>query len=43
LLQIFAILMRDDWLKDADLVGLQPVKIAGIKRGAAALRRMLRD
>ena len=43
LLQVFAILMRDDWLKEADLVGLQPDKIADIKRSSAALRRMLRD
>jgi hypothetical protein len=35
--------MRDDWLKEADLVGLQPDKIADIKRSSAALRRMLRD
>lgn len=43
LLQAFAVLMRDDWLKEADLVGLQPEKIADIKRRAVALRRMLRD
>jgi hypothetical protein len=34
LLLIFSILMRDGWLKDADLVGLQPEKIDRIKRGA---------
>jgi hypothetical protein len=33
LLQVFSILMRDGWLKDADLVGLQPDKIAEIRRG----------
>jgi hypothetical protein len=43
LLQVFAVLMHDDWLKEADLVGLQPEKIADIKRTAAAFRRMLRD
>ena len=43
LLEVFAILMRDDWLKEADLVGLQPEKIADIKRSSAALRRMSRD
>jgi len=41
LLQVFSILMRDEWLKDADLVGLQPEKIADIKRSAAVFRRML--
>lgn len=43
LLRVFAVLMRDDWLKEADLVGPQPEKIADIKRSAVALRRMLRD
>lgn len=43
LLRLFAVLMRDGWLKEADLVGLQPEKIADIKRSAAGLRRMLRD
>ncbi len=41
LLQVFSVLMRDDWLKEADLVGLQPEKIADIKRSAEGLRRML--
>lgn len=43
LLQVFSILMRDGWLKEADLVGLQPDKIAEIKSAAEALRRMLND
>src|SRR5437899_12720799 len=43
LLRVFSILMRDDWLKEADLVGLQPQKIADIKRSAEPLRRMFRD
>ena len=43
LLRVFSVLMRDDWLKEADLVGLQPQKIADIKRSAEALRRMFRD
>ena len=30
LLRVFAILMRDGWLKEADLVGLQPDKIAKV-------------
>jgi Photoprotection regulator fluorescence recovery protein len=34
LLQVFSVHMRDDWLKEADLVGLQPEKIADIKRSA---------
>ena len=38
LLRIFAILMRDNWLKEADLAGLQPEKIADIKRGAEIFR-----
>ena len=40
LLRVFSILMRDDWLKEADLVGLLPEKIAEIKRSAEASRRM---
>lgn len=36
LLQVFSILMRDDWLKEADLVGLQSEKIGQIKRWAGA-------
>lgn len=43
LLQVFSILMGDGWLKEADLVGLQPDKIAEIKSAAEALRRMLND
>lgn len=38
LLRVFSILMRDDWLKEADLAGLQPEKIANIKRGAEIFR-----
>ena len=36
LLTVFSILMRDGWLKEEDLVGLQADKIANIKRGAVA-------
>jgi hypothetical protein len=36
LLQVFSILMRDEWLKEADLVGLQSEKITQIKRWAGA-------
>jgi hypothetical protein len=43
LLRVFSILMRDEWLKEADLVGLQPEKIADIKHSAESSRRMLRD
>jgi hypothetical protein len=43
LLRVFSILMRDDWLKEADLVGLQAEKIADIKRSAQVFRRMLLD
>jgi hypothetical protein len=43
LLQVFSVLMRDDWLKEADLIGLQPDKIADIKRSAEGLRRMLHE
>jgi hypothetical protein len=39
-LQVFSILMRDEWLKEADLIGLQPKKIADIKRSAEVFRRM---
>jgi len=38
LLTVFSILMRDGWLTERDLVGLQPEKIANIKRGAAVFR-----
>jgi hypothetical protein len=34
LILVFWILMRDGWLKEADLVGLQQDKIARIKLGA---------
>jgi hypothetical protein len=34
LLFIFSILMRDGWLTEADLFGLQPEKIARIRRGS---------
>jgi hypothetical protein len=40
LLRVFSILMRDGWLKEADLVGLQPDKIAEVKHSAGALRRI---
>lgn len=38
LLQVFSDLMRDGWLKEADLAGLQPRKIGDIKRGAGMFR-----
>jgi hypothetical protein len=43
LLRVFSVLMRDDRLKEADLVGLQAEKIADIKRSAEGLRRMFRE
>jgi Photoprotection regulator fluorescence recovery protein len=43
LLRVFSILMRDGWLKEEDLVGLQPDKIADIKGTAEALRRLFND
>ena len=43
LLRVFSNLMQDEWLKEADLVGLQPEKIADIRRGAESLRRILAD
>jgi hypothetical protein len=43
LLRVFSILLRDEWLKEADVVGLQPEKIADITRGAESLRRILAD
>lgn len=43
LLRVFSVLMRDEWLQEADLVGVQPDKIADIKRSAEALRRMFRE
>lgn len=38
LLRLFSNLMRDGWLKEVDLAGLQPRKIADIKRGTEAFR-----
>jgi hypothetical protein len=38
LLTVFSILMRDGWLTERDLVGLQPEKIATIKRSAEVFR-----
>jgi hypothetical protein len=43
LLRVFAVLMRDGWLKEADLVGLQPDKIAEVKDSAEAFRRIFND
>jgi hypothetical protein len=43
LLRVFSILMRDGWLKEADLVGLQPDKIADIKAFAESLRKMFNE
>jgi hypothetical protein len=43
LLRVFSILIRDGWLKEADLVGLQPAKIADIKTFAESLRKMFND
>lgn len=43
LLRVFSILMRDGWLKEADLVGLKPDKIAEVKDSAKVLRRILND
>ena len=43
LLRVFSILMRDEWLKEADLVGLHLEKIADITSGAKSLRRLLAD
>jgi photoprotection regulator FRP-like protein len=40
LLRVFAILVRDGWLKETDLVGLQSDKIAKIKDGAEVFRRI---
>jgi len=40
LLRVFARLMRDGWLREADLVGLQAEKIAEVKDGAEAFRRI---
>ena len=38
LLQVFSDLMRDGWLKEVDLAGLQSRKIVDIKRGAGMFR-----
>jgi len=43
LLRVFSVLMRDGWLKEADLVGLDPDKIADIKAFAESLRKMFDD
>jgi hypothetical protein len=43
LLRVFSILMRDGWLKEEDLLGLQPDKIADIKAFAESLRKMFND
>ena len=43
LLRVFSVLMRDEWLNEADLVGLQPEKIADIKRSVEGLRRLFRE
>jgi hypothetical protein len=43
LLRVFAILVRDGWLKETDLVGLQPDKIAKVKDGAKVFRRTFSD
>jgi len=43
LLRVFSNLMQGGWLKEADLVGLQPEKIADITRGAESLRRIFAD
>lgn len=43
LLHVFSILMRDGWLKETDLVGLQPDKIADIKVFAESLRKIFND
>ena len=39
LLRVFAILVRDGWLKETDLVGLQPT----VKDGAEVFRRIFND
>jgi hypothetical protein len=43
LLQVFSILMRDGWLKEADLHGIQPEKVVEIKEGAQSLLKIFRD
>jgi hypothetical protein len=43
LLRVFSFLLRYDWLEEADLIGLQPEKIADIKRSAEGLLRMFRE
>jgi hypothetical protein len=37
LLQVFSVLMREGWLKEEDLAGIDPEKVEKIKRGAAVL------
>jgi hypothetical protein len=43
LLRVFSFLLRYDWLEEAGLIGLQPEKIADIKRSAEGLLRMFRE
>jgi hypothetical protein len=43
LLDVFSTLTVDGWLKEEDLGGIQPQKIADIKNGAEALRRIFQD
>ena len=43
LLAVFSRLTVDGWLKEEDLDGIQPEKIADIKNGAEALTRIFRD
>src|SRR5258708_14205027 len=43
LLRVFSVLMRDEWLNEADLLGLQPDKVADLKRSLDGLRRWFRE
>jgi len=43
LLRVFALLMREGWLKEPDLVSLGADKIAQIKDGAETFRRIYSD
>jgi hypothetical protein len=43
LLRVFSVLLQDEWLSEADLAGLQPDKIAHVKRSAESLRRILHE
>ena len=43
LLAVFSRLTVDGWLKEEDLDGIQPEKIAEIRKGAVSLRRIFRD